>query len=262
MTRLEFMKELEGLLFNIPLEEREEALSFYNGYFDDAGEDQEEAIINELGSPSRVAAMIKADLNQDKGLEKASGYFTENGYKEHINNEYEMVQAERIRTERTEQSAYRNSNSSYTAKNSSQDYSRQASYSADSRESKNSNNTGLLLLLLFTFPFWLPILLTVIVSFFGIAVGIFATMFGIIVALGISGIAMAATGIFLFIAGLVKIAVPFVGLLLIGSGLLVFGIGMLLTLVTVMICRYVVPPIVEGFVNLCRLPFKNRRVIA
>ena len=62
MTKLEFLKELESLLPDIPLEEREEALRYYNGYFEDAGEEQEEEIIKEIGSPSKVAAIIKRIL--------------------------------------------------------------------------------------------------------------------------------------------------------------------------------------------------------
>ena len=38
MNRIEFMKQLEKLLGDISESERQEALDFYNNYFDDAGE--------------------------------------------------------------------------------------------------------------------------------------------------------------------------------------------------------------------------------
>lgn len=63
MNRSEFMKKLEELLANISKEEREEALQYYNDYFEDAGPEHEADVIRELESPEKVAATIKADMN-------------------------------------------------------------------------------------------------------------------------------------------------------------------------------------------------------
>ena len=62
MDRKQFMRQLEALLSDIPGEERREALEYYESYFDEAGEDREAEVIKELGSPGKVAAIIKADL--------------------------------------------------------------------------------------------------------------------------------------------------------------------------------------------------------
>ena len=62
MNRIEFMTELAALLQDVPVEERREAMQYYNDYFDDAGEENEEQVISELGNPAKVAATIKADL--------------------------------------------------------------------------------------------------------------------------------------------------------------------------------------------------------
>ena len=61
MNREEFLSQLERLLYDIPAQEREEALEYYNGYFDDAGKEKEAEVIQELGSPGKVAAIIKAE---------------------------------------------------------------------------------------------------------------------------------------------------------------------------------------------------------
>lgn len=47
MNRKEFMERLERLLWNISDSEREEALQYYNDYFDDAGEENEAKVIEE-----------------------------------------------------------------------------------------------------------------------------------------------------------------------------------------------------------------------
>ena len=62
MNRAEFMFELGKLLADVPYEERCEALSYYENYFEDAGVDKEAQVIEELGSPREVAATIKADF--------------------------------------------------------------------------------------------------------------------------------------------------------------------------------------------------------
>ena len=64
MNRAQFMEQLKKLLSDISEEERQEALDYYESYFDDAGEDQEAEVIRELGSPGKVAAIIKEDLKE------------------------------------------------------------------------------------------------------------------------------------------------------------------------------------------------------
>ena len=73
MSRKEFMERLEKLLWNISDSEREEALQYYNDYFDDAGEENEAEVIRELVSPEQVAQKIKA------GLSDSASEFSEQG---------------------------------------------------------------------------------------------------------------------------------------------------------------------------------------
>ena len=62
MNRAEFIRQLECLLQSIPDAERQEALQYYNDYFDDAGDENEQDVIEALGNPARVAENIKRDL--------------------------------------------------------------------------------------------------------------------------------------------------------------------------------------------------------
>ena len=78
MNRAEFMARLRDLLSDITEAEREEAMNYYEDYFDDAGVENEESVIESLGSPEKVAATIKDGLNDGNGT---NGEFTENGYK-------------------------------------------------------------------------------------------------------------------------------------------------------------------------------------
>ncbi|MBU5473060.1 DUF1700 domain-containing protein [Roseburia sp. MSJ-14] len=73
MSREEFMKQLETLLSDVPEEEKREALEYYRGYFEDAGEENEERILKELESPEKVAQTIKADLGMEKNDSESNG---------------------------------------------------------------------------------------------------------------------------------------------------------------------------------------------
>lgn len=77
MNRVEFINQLESLLWDIPESDRLDAIAYYNDYFDEAGPENEANVLRELGSPERVASIIKADLNT-AGNEKAE--YTEQGY--------------------------------------------------------------------------------------------------------------------------------------------------------------------------------------
>lgn len=56
MTREEYLKELKNKIQSLTIDEQSEALQYYSDYFDEAGDD--EKVINELGNPDEVAAMI------------------------------------------------------------------------------------------------------------------------------------------------------------------------------------------------------------
>ena len=47
MDRAQFMRELEELLADISETERQDALEFYNNYFDDAGIENEASVIRD-----------------------------------------------------------------------------------------------------------------------------------------------------------------------------------------------------------------------
>ena len=49
MDRAQFMKQLERLLSDISEAEKQEALAYYNSYFDEAGPENEASVIRELG---------------------------------------------------------------------------------------------------------------------------------------------------------------------------------------------------------------------
>ncbi len=79
MRKEEFFDKLEYLLQDIPDQDREDALAYYRDYLAEAGSGNEEAAIEDFGSPERVAAIIRADL---AGNLNDGGSFTDRGYED------------------------------------------------------------------------------------------------------------------------------------------------------------------------------------
>lgn len=79
MRKDEFLKQLEYLLQDIPDADKEEAVAYYRDYLEEAGSENEEQVIEEFGSPERVAAIIRADVT---GNLRDGGSFTDKGYED------------------------------------------------------------------------------------------------------------------------------------------------------------------------------------
>lgn len=62
MTRSEYLTKIASLLQDISPDERRDAMQFYNDYFDEAGEDNADQAIKDLGSPEEVARKIRESL--------------------------------------------------------------------------------------------------------------------------------------------------------------------------------------------------------
>lgn len=97
MNRAEYMRELAYLLQDVPDEEREEALQYYEDYFDDAGPEKETQVIAELGRPEKVAAIIREGARN--GYESQDAEYTENGYRNerYRGPQYEIVPPEQVK---------------------------------------------------------------------------------------------------------------------------------------------------------------------
>lgn len=266
MTKSEFISELESLLQDISEEERLEAIQFYQNYFDDAGLENEQRVLSELGSPSKVAQTIKADLNSGWQEANNRGYFTENGYEDNAFTEakYEIIKGE-VNKEETEKIPLENNNEKH--KNNNNHYNSQNNNYKDNK-SYNFNNKSsaskiiLIILCIFAIPVGIPL----IASVFSVLISIAATVFFLWLSFAITSAALIISGIIVVFAGIIKfITLPAIGLCLAGGGLIILGFGLLFTMATIGISSKLFPLIPElfrGFINLCRLPFQNRRVAA
>lgn len=212
MNRQEFMRQLEYLLRGIPANERMDALAYYNDYFDEAGLEKENQVIQELGSPESVAQTILADVQREMNQSARQDYGSP-----------EMEQEDNS-------------------------YNLQPHAAPQQEKKKMSTSTKILIsvLLIFTFPLWIGI----VAGLFGGLVGLLGALFGVIAGLGGSGIGLVIGGIAYMGAGALCIfAEPVEGLVCVGVGALLASLGVLLALLCILIVGVWLPKLVKALVK-------------
>jgi len=231
MNKATFMARLNELLADITEAEKEEALSYYEEYFADAGEENEESVIQSLGSPEKVAATIKAGLSENAQEE---GEFSENGY---TNSYYDTKDEIAARNLSSEERGF------------------------GKGKGLSGISTGgwviILILCLFALPILGPILLGIAGTIFGLLVAIAAVIFAVFV----TGVALVAAAIGMVVAGFATLfATPIVGVALLGAALIVAGIGILAAILGLWVVTKVIPPLFRGLVTIIRKPFERKGV--
>lgn len=212
MNRDEFMRELEYLLSDIPDEEKADAIEYYRDYLEEAGPENEEKVIQEFGSPERVAAIIRSDIS---GSLKDGGEFTDHGYEDERFKDPNYQMAKRY--DLPEPSQFEKS------------FEKEEESRAERAKNQGGVNKAVKICL------WLiliivasPILIGIGSGIVGIAAGLFACVLGLLAALGAITLAFLLSGIALVFGGIVVMIMhPMSGILVLGLGILLFGFGIL-----------------------------------
>ncbi|HCC35067.1 MAG TPA: hypothetical protein DEQ02_05315 [Ruminococcaceae bacterium] len=232
MNKNQFMAELGGKLSSLPAEERDAALRYYEEYFIDAGPENEQSAIDQLGSPKEVADAILAEFKSS-----AQPYYT---------SPYgESADSGRPGTE----------NPSGAGK---------PSGAGNQNGTENQSFTQsrwrgvpiwlLLIGAVFAFPF--------LAGLFGVAVGAVAAVFGLLISLIAVMASLLIAGIAIIVAGfLAMMHSPAIGFLLLGFGLVLSGLGILLLHAGILLIKKVVPGLIQWFVELCKKLFRKRGAV-
>ena len=240
------MTELERLLRDIAPAEREEALQYYTDYFDDAGAENEQAVLEELGSPAGVAENIKKDL--DIGGQNRIR-IPQPSERAVIEYDAEWVSTKAEDTSGTANPTYA-SETTWDASGAMQEY---RTSSLDVEQDQPGRGTRL--------PGWVIVLLVILgilatpigIGLIGTLVGLLATWFALIVSFGAVAFSLLVVLVILLIVGIMCIAVsPWTGVALIGGGLLCGGVGLLFLMLTVAMAGIATPAACRGVASLFR----------
>lgn len=219
MNKQQFMAELKQLLGELPAEERDEALSYYEDYFADAGEGNEDRIIAELGSPEKVAYTIKSGLED---VDKTEGEFTENGFTGYESPYKDELVYKEIKSER--------------------------------RDFRNIiNNRNNLILFIIICIFLIPVIVPAFFSALGVLLGIAGTAFGILFSLVIAGFALIVAGAIVTAVSIGGFFTsPAGGTVLLGVAFVLLGIGSILFKIGMKITTKVLPALMRGITKFCK----------
>ena len=228
MDRMEFMRELEARLSDIPENERREALQYYEDYLNDAGVENEQGAMEQLGTPEKIAENLKAGLTGSD-----AGEFTENGYQ----NGNAQNRPPAMRTANP-----------YSGKE-----------QAKPEEKKETNRVLKFILVALLCIFLAPVILPIGAAMLGLLIAGICAILAIWFSLWIVGLVGVLAGGVVFFAGIIRMfTMPLAGAVLLGTGLLVFGISMLLFIITSWLAVKLIPVIIRGMVNLLQRPFRKK----
>lgn len=246
MRKEEFIKELEYLLQDISDEEKNDAIAYYRDYLEEAGEENEDKVIKDFGSPERIAAIIRSDLS---GNLADGGEFTEKGYVDERFSEPNFSLVKRLdlpeNTDSSEKVKQSPNISSDTGNDKGRKNSKENRFGYGSGFTKKETEKrevsqkpgrgrwewwqilGMIFLAFCVIPAAVPVV-------FGLSGGAIGILSVLIVFLGAITIALAAltfafflSGILLIIFSLTQMAVPVHGILALGTGIGFVGVGCL-----------------------------------
>lgn len=251
MTRDEFMKELAHLLQDVQDEDKEDAMQYYRDYFDEAGPEQEAEVVKELGSPERIAAMIRSDIagSLDKG-----GEFTDTGYKDERFREPGYQMSRRLDLPEEEDSPGQDGGPKNSAK---------GSHTQENKGPSPAPRTSRALKVILWIILFLvaaPIIFGIGGGVIGLACGAFGVLAAILVTMAVATAAMLVSGFAMIPYGIFHMFThPLDGLLTSGSGLIFLGLGFLLLALCVLFYGKFVPFMIRGVIDaLNRLIHKRR----
>ncbi len=214
MEKVIFMNRLKDLLVDLPESERIEALQYYEDYFSDAGLENEQEVINELGSPEALAAAIHKEVNGQSAVHDTQGEYTEQGF--HNANYYENLEY----PERQQKNWNTTDNPNNNWGNpQSEDY----GWAARNVHRPPKKKTGLqitfiVLACIFLLPFVVSAAIGVGLGLVGVLIG-FLGGGGIAVVTGMIGVGYGIARLFSSVS---------YGVMTIGAGLVSLGLGLLL----------------------------------
>lgn len=254
MNKTEFMRQLERLLQNISEQERREALQYYEDYFADAGPENEQAVIEALGNPARVAENIRRDLY---GAGYGDNYEARKPVTGRELTEYGAAAQGMGATSGPAPGPAATVTASAAGPGQSALQSAPTWEDAGTkgkRAGKEPMSGGMIALIVILCIIALPIAggllagaVGVLGGVLGVAVSLIAAWFCLILGFGIAALVCFIVGVVISVAGIAGMGLhPLAGLGLVGGGFITVGLGIFFMMLTVAMAGIVTPAMFRG----------------
>ena len=263
MNKKLFLDELHRLLSDLPPEERNQAIKYYEDYFEDAGPENEQAILKELGSPQELANQIKATTQDDIEYGQGSSFHRSAAYpefyaqKEPSDSQNENNSAFKQTKDGFQQghqqagnafnnNGYRQTGNGFNNNNNNNNSYQQAAtgYNSHYQQQSARKAVWIVLFALLAITIGLPCLSVL----FGILLTIFSVIISIVLALFGTGGGLMIGGIASFFGSFFMTTTSGIGAILfaMGIGLVLFAIGALILWVGVLFCIRFLPALFQA----------------
>lgn len=216
MNKEIFLKELRCFLADIPEEEREQAIHYYEDYFADAGSENEDTVIAELGSPVDLAKQIMSANLENIAYGQGNDF--------HYAADYPNIYSEEKISGHSSENFESHTAGKQTKKGWTQD---------------SGKITILIILALLAIPVGIPVISTI----FALLVTVFAIILTLIITVFCIGFALGLGGIILLFGCLLLIPAhnPASILVTAGISLIMISIGIFLFWFTIIFCHKFLP---------------------
>lgn len=257
MNKKLFLDELHRLLSDLPPEERNQAIKYYEDYFEDAGPENEQAILKELGSPQELANQIKATTQDDIEYGQGSSFHRSAAYpefyaqKEQSDSQNENNSAFKQTKDGFQQghqqagNGFNNNGYRQTGNGFNNNSYQQAAngYNSHYQQQSTRKVAWIVLFALLAITIGLPCLSVL----FGILLAIFSVIVSIVLALFGTGGGLMIGGIASFFGSFFMTAASGTGAVLftMGIGLVLFAIGALIIWIGVLFCIRFLPALFQ-----------------
>lgn len=224
MNKEAFIRQLRELLAGLPQNEAAEAIQYYEDYFADAGAENEAKVMEELGSPEKVAANIRADLgmegagNDHAGNTPSGGTYSGGGRTGNDGNYHDSDAGSAQSDGSYDRDRESGGGDRYDRYRSDSDSSRYRGYADPPKE----KHTALwIVLAICTCYLWIPLLFVALILVFVVIIVACALSF----AFGVTAFAFGVAAIAMIGVAIVRMFIsPAGGLVLLGGALVAVGL--------------------------------------
>lgn len=257
MNKEIFLRDLRRFLADMPEEEREQALTYYEDYFEDAGPDNEQKVIQELGSPIDVAKQIKSTNQENIAYGQGNDFQKDRVYP----NVYEKSKQTQNESQGASNSGNYNNSGSYSQNSgnyyNNNFYSQNTGHNYNNGAYQNQKKSWtqdpakivlVIILAILAIPVGIPLLSAI----FGLLIAAVAVIFSLIIALFALGGGLAVGGIasligsFFVVGGFANV------LTMIGVGLILTCIGIFIFWLGILFCSKFFPALIRAIGALCQ----------
>lgn len=216
MTRNEYMEQMKKYLKRLPKEDYDNAIEYFAEYFDEAGPENEQQVMEELGEPREAARELLLNLLQEsvgdsKGItgEKAAALPAAGSYSKESSHAHSRTDSGNLST------------------------------TGHSTSAGKRRSPGKIILLAFLVICASPVSIALLFAGLAVLAAVVLVIAAVIFSMAVTGVSAIAGGIVLTGCGVTLIARSLAAAcMLVGGGFLMAGAGILVGVLTIYICKW------------------------